>query len=327
RGRARGLDRHEHRSPGGMAGLGRGQLESGIEGQHLAKFVAAGTFAPRSAVYEGEVFVRAHGFLVVQPEIDRSLQVARGVGIRALIVLADSGLQRGSADARFHQIAPGLRAARSKQQENGQRAQCHRKRCLILTASPGFISTCSTWDGKVELRISTVCAPGASSRLRSGGLTPRLLPSTSTSPQGATASSSRAAPAAGGLSDFLGSFFDDASGATFATAAGGAEDAGPAGACALRGIGGGASGSSMARAPTPPASRPKKATAAATSAERRTPSGPERPSQAARVSPCTDSLTVSASRRLAGVPPTTEYTSCSRTCLSVRAPSWWNRRA
>src|SRR5689334_24501785 len=146
---------------------------------------------------------------------------------------------------------PGLRAARSDQQEDGQRAQCHRKRCLILTASPGFISTCSTWEGKVELRISTVCAPGGRSSVRSGGLTPRLLPSTSTSPHGATASSRRAAPAAGGLSSFLGSFFSDASGAVLATAAGGAEKLGLAGACALRGIGGGASGSSIARAPTP----------------------------------------------------------------------------
>src|SRR4051812_20015042 len=327
RGRAGRLDRREHRAPGGMPGLRRRELEAWIDGKHLAEFVPASALAPRRTVDEGEVLVRAHGFRIVQPQIDRSLQITSRIGVRALIVLAHAGLERRGAYTRFHQILPGLRAARSKQQKDGQRAQSHRKRCLILTASPGFISTCSTCDGKVELRISTVCAPGARSSVRSGGLTPRLLPSTSTSPHGATASSSRAAPAANGLSLFFVSFREGASGAALATAAGGGEKPGPAGACALRGIGGGASGSSSARAPTPPASSPKKTTAAATSAERRTPSGPERPNQAARVSPCIDSPTVSESRRLAGVPPTTEYTSCSRTCLSVRAPSWWKRLA
>src|SRR6185436_7650425 len=84
-------------------------------------------------------------------------------------------------------------AARQRNQEGGenQRVRCHRKRCRILTASPALTCTCSTCAGNVELRTSMVCAPADTSSTRSGGLTPRLLPSTRISPQGATASSSR----------------------------------------------------------------------------------------------------------------------------------------
>ena len=72
-----------------------------------------------------------------------------------------------------------------------------RKRCWILTASPASTSMRATCAGKVELRISIVCGPGGTSSTRSGGLRPRLLPSTSTSPQGATASSRRPGPRLG----------------------------------------------------------------------------------------------------------------------------------
>src|SRR3954468_19911191 len=85
-----------------------------------------------------------------------------------------------------------LRACRERRDERRGKdhATAHLNRWRMRSASPGFTCTFCTWAGKVELRISIVCAPGASSTVRSGGLTPRLLPSTSTSPHGATTSSS-----------------------------------------------------------------------------------------------------------------------------------------
>src|SRR5205085_6112957 len=150
------------------------QLKVRIDGERLAEFLAAGALTPRGAMNERQVLVGTFGFRVIKAQVDRPLQVAGRVGIRPFIVLANAGAKRGSAHAGLHQIMPGLRAARGKQQEDGQRTQVHRKRCLILTASPAFSSTRSTWAGKVELRSSMVCAPGARASVRSGGLRPRL---------------------------------------------------------------------------------------------------------------------------------------------------------
>ena len=66
---------------------------------------------------------------------------------------------------------------------------------LFLLPRPAFTFTFSTWLGNVELRISIVCEPAGISSVRSGGLTPRLLPSTRTSPQGSDREPTRASSA------------------------------------------------------------------------------------------------------------------------------------
>src|SRR5690349_11696062 len=317
-----------------MTGFGRRKLEVGIGAQRLAELVAARALALRRAVDEREMLVRVRAIRVIQPEVEGGLQAAGRFRILATIVLPQPEPERAVAIVDVERraeliakVAHGLRAAprQCHQQPDGDEdAHSHRKRCRILTASPALSCTFSTCAGKVELRISTVCSPGATSSTRSGGLTPRLLPSTSTSPQGATASSTRALPApppaaAGCLSrraSFLASGASALAGASTRLAA-----AAGAGSVAA-GFAGGVVGSSSARAPTPPARIVRNSTPAASKAERRSPSGPLRASQPAGASPSSDCVIVSASRRLAGVPPTTEYTSCSRTCLSVRAPSW-----
>ena len=65
---------------------------------------------------------------------------------------------------------------------------------------------------------------------------------------------------------------------------------------------------------------------AATSAARCSPKGPGTASQATK-RPIWLRAAIAATRRPAICPVPTEYTSCSRTCLSVRAPSNVNRPA
>src|SRR5919198_8124 len=312
-----GLHRPEDRPPNGMTGLCRRQFELRIGPQRPAEFVAAGALALRRAVDEREGVGCVGAIAVGQAELERGLQAAGGFRILATIVLAQSQPERAATVAELEnfaqliaQIAHGLRAAprQCHQQPDGDHgAGSHLKRCRILTASPAFNCTCSTCAGKVELRISTVWAPGATSSTRSGGLTPRPWPSTPTSPPGATASSTRALPlpkGAGcfsrrasflpsGASAFAGDSIKAAAAALGPTAAAGFD-------CGC------APGSSSARAPTPPARIARNRTPAASSAERRKPSGPLRASQPAGSSPSRDCVIVSASRRLPRVPPTPE---------------------
>src|SRR6267142_2281264 len=311
--RRRALQRAEHRAPGRMAGLRRSELELRVDGQRLAELLAAGPLAAHGAVNEGEVLVRVGALAVGQAEVDGALQVARCLGVPAVLVLAQAARERAGAlggleNVRDPQVVPDGRVGTAREGEetnDGQRRKSHRKRCRIFTASPAFTSTRSTRAGKVELRISMVCMPGATSSTRSGGLTPRRLPSTSTSPQGATASSRRPAPAGtGGSFSVLSrraSFFVGAP-SLFGCATG-AVAAGPL-APGARAAGSG--GSSRARAPTPPPTMTKSRTPATASAERRKPSGPLRASQPGGGSPSRLWVTVSARRRPAGVPPTTE---------------------
>src|SRR5258708_21726945 len=302
-----------------MPGLGRLELERRIGAQRLAEFVATGPLAAAGAMDKGEVLVRVRALAVGQAEIDRTLEVARCLRILAVLVLAQPGAERRGAFARLEQLAQRLRGTAAKRdQEAGdhERAPAHRKRCRTRTASPAFTCMRSTCAGKVELRISMVCAPGATSKKRSVGLTPRRLPSSSTSPQGATASSSRPMPAGIGVSFSMRSNFLSTRAASFlpgafscpfgswSMPAGGSSS--PVEGLSVAPLASGAGGSSKARAPTPPATMTRKTTPAASSAERRTPSGPLRASQLAGTSPSKVCATVSAKRRPAGVPPTTE---------------------
>src|SRR5438067_71702 len=294
-----------------MAGLGRGKLEVRIDAQGLAEFLAARAFARGGAMDKGEMLVRVRPLAIGEAEIDRRLEVASRIGVFPIVVLAKAGGQRAGAFARLDEIAQRLRGAggkRDKEAGDKQRARSHRKRCRILTASPALTCTCSTCAGNVELRISMVCAPADTSSTRSGGLTPRLLPSTSTSPHGATASSSRPAPAANAcfsaafLSARATNFFAGVSafGAAVLGAGGAATGAADAG------FGGAAGASSRARAPTPPATSTASTTPEMTSAECRSPSGPVRASHRLEASSSSVWDTVSARRRPAGVPPITE---------------------
>src|SRR5438477_269408 len=168
-----------------MPGLRRRELERRVDGKGFAELLAALSLAVCRAMDEGEVLVRVRPLPIGEAEIDCRLQVASRIGIFPIVVLAKAGGQRAGAFARLDEIAQRLRGAGRKRDEEAgdqQRAQSHRKRCRILTASPALTCTCSTCAGNVELRISMVCAPADTSSTRSGGLTPRLLPSTSTSP-------------------------------------------------------------------------------------------------------------------------------------------------
>src|SRR5260221_616838 len=137
--RRRSLERAEDRAPHRVARLGRGELESGIDAERLAKFLAAGALAGRRAVHKGEVLVRVRALAVGQAEIDRTLEVARRLRILAVLVLAQPGAERRGAFARLEQFAQRLRGTAAKRdQEAGdhERAPAHRKRCRTRTASP-----------------------------------------------------------------------------------------------------------------------------------------------------------------------------------------------
>src|SRR5436190_4575706 len=300
-----------------MAGFGRGQFESGINAQGLAEFLAARALASRSAVDEREVFVRSRAVAVGQAEIDRRLDITRRFRVFAVVVLAHPGGEGRGALAGLNEFAQRRggtgRQPDSEDCDQGRckrRARTHRKRCWILTASPALTWTRWTCAGNVEFRISMVWAPAGTSSTRSGGLKPRLLPSTSTSPQGAMASSNRPAPAgtacfSGRLSRRAVSFFAGASAFVCGVEGAGGATTG-AGACVAALSGTAGAGSSIARAPTPPATRTASTTPAATSAEWRNPSGPVREIHRAGISPSSDWVSVSDRRRVVGVPPTTE---------------------
>src|ERR671930_1664172 len=138
---------------------------------------------------------------LAQAKLEGAVQILCRFAVFAFVILAQARLQRLLAlawlenilDARL-ELAHGLGFARrqyGRECNNYKHSNHHRNLCLIFTACPAFTSTRRTWLGKVELRISIVCEPVEISSFLSGGLMPRLRPSTSTSPHGVTASSIR----------------------------------------------------------------------------------------------------------------------------------------
>src|SRR5579859_4753422 len=118
-----------------MASLGRGELKVRIDAQGFVEFLAAGAFARRSTMNEGQMFVRVRALPIRQAKIDRRLEVAGGLGIFAVLVLAKAARQRGGPFARLDEITQRLGGAARQRDEGGekQRARSHRKRCRILT--------------------------------------------------------------------------------------------------------------------------------------------------------------------------------------------------
>src|SRR4051812_48125243 len=342
-GRGGGFHLDENRAPRRVAGFRRSELEIRIQGEGPAKLFATQALAAGGAMDERKVLVRPRTFAIGQPEVDRRLQVAAGFGVVAVFVLAQARAQHTGSLAGLEEPAQRRRGACGEREHGDERgsANRHLNRWRIFTASPAFTCTFSTCTGKVELRISTVCAPAGRSSTRSGGLTPRLRPSTSTSPQGATASSRRPPPPAGACfsprcSNFFSTrantFFEGPSPLDGVAGAAGAGVAAPGARRLSTACVGSAEGSINERAATPPATmardappgttharRPepgggapppatmaRNATPATTNAERRKPRGPERASQPGAASPSRVWFTVSPRRREDGVPPTTE---------------------
>src|SRR5262249_3805893 len=256
-----------------------------------------------------------------QALLDRALQGLQRLLVLAVLVLLQARAQGLLRFGRLKQLLHfahglGLAAGQRGEREQHQQSGHFWNLCLILMASPAFTFTFSTWLGNVELRISIVCEPGGISSVRSGGLTPRLFPSTRTSPHGSTASSTRAgSPAAAALSFGRSGFFSSRATSFLSNL--------PSAATAEVFCPAGAEDSNMVLAATAAPTTRKKASGAARSAERRRPRGPMPASQPPSRACTIDS--VCATRRAIGAPPTTEYTSCSRTCLSVREPSWRKR--
>src|SRR5512145_2074997 len=257
--RARTAHGAEDRPPDRMSGLGRFELHARVCGERLAELLAAFRFAPGAAVDEGEMAMGEGAVLRAEPHLDRRAQRCRGGLVVAGVEIPQAFGERGLRACFLREFLQ-LRAARDDEKKHGGRQSHYRNRCWMRTASPDFTSTCATCAGNVELRISILCDPAGSSTIRSGGLRPRLFPSTTTSPHGATAN---AAPMI-----------------------------------------------------------TRKTSGAMTSAERCKPNGPMPVSQPAAPGALSVRAPTSSARRGAGVAPTTAYTSCARTCLSVREPSW-----
>src|SRR5258708_7607642 len=148
---------------------------------------------------EGEVLVRADLLLARQALFDRALQVLRGAGVLAFLVLFHPGGEGRLAFARLEQVlhfrlhvAHGLARASAKERDRRdaeQDSQHQRNLCFIFAVSPVLITTRSTKGGKSELCITIVCEPAEISSLRSGGPKPRPSPSTHTMPPRVIASS------------------------------------------------------------------------------------------------------------------------------------------
>src|SRR5687767_2658245 len=185
--------RAEDRSPEGMPRFCLLELKPRVGGERLAELVAALALAVGGAMDEGEVLVRDCAVAGAEPQLEGGEQLLGRSVVGAGVVMAQPLDQRHLRLGRLHKVLEHRAAREGGNQGGGNEQSTHqRKRCWIFTASPGFTSTRATCAGKVVLRISMVCGPGETSSTRSGGLTPRLLPSTSTSPHGATASSRRA---------------------------------------------------------------------------------------------------------------------------------------
>src|SRR6185295_13454248 len=275
---AAGLDRAEHAAPHGVVRLLGREVHPGVDRERLLEVLAALPLAAGDAVDEREVLVGRDPVALPQALLDRALQALLGLLVLPVLVLLEPGAERllrlGRLEEALHLAHDGigsLAAGEGNEQHKDERSGHFRNLCLILIASPAFTFSLSTWLGKVELRSSIVCEPAGISSVRRGGLTPRLLPSISTSPQGSTASSRRARSAGRGLSPARSSFLSRRAWSFFSNL--------PLAAAAARRWPGALEESSMVLAAMAPPTTRKKASGAASSAERSRPSGPMPASQ------------------------------------------------
>src|ERR1044071_908752 len=273
-----GVGRAEDPAPHGVVRLLGREVHAGVEGERLIELLAALALAARGAIDERRVLVGIDPVALGQALLDRALQGLQRLIVLAVLVLlqarAQGLLRLGRLEQLLHfahrlGLAAGQRGERDQHQQSGHFWNL----CLILMASPAFTFTFSTWLGNVELRISIVCEPAGISSVRSGGLTPRLLPSTRTSPHGSTASSTRAGSADAAVLSFGRSGFFSSRATSFLSNL-------PSTAAAEVLLGAaGAEDSSMVLAATAAPITRKNASGAASSAERRRPSGPMPASQ------------------------------------------------
>src|SRR5262245_23558011 len=259
---AAGLDRSEDAPPHRVVCLLGGEVHAGVDGERLLELLAALALSAGDAIDERRVLVGIDPVALGEALLDRALQSLQRLLVLAVLVLLQARAQgrlgfRGLEQLLHFAHGLGLAGGQRGEQEHHQRSGHFWNLCLILMASPAFTFTFSTWLGNVELRISIVCEPAGISSVRSGGLTPRLLPSTRISPQGSTASSTRTSSPADASFDFLSDLLSAEAAVFFACA----ED------------------SSMVFAATAAPTTRKKASGAASSAERRSPSGPMPASQ------------------------------------------------
>src|SRR6185503_5751174 len=155
---------------------------------------------------EREVLVRLGLVLLAEPAaLQRGGQALRRVFVLARVELAQAFDQRDLRPRRVDRILDCGASGKGCREKHDRQPAHQRKRCWIFTAWPDLTSTWATCAGNVELRISIVCEPGGTSSTRSGGVRPRLLPSSSTSPQGAAAISTRP-----GFEGFFSGFFSSA---------------------------------------------------------------------------------------------------------------------
>src|SRR5258706_7483974 len=80
------LEGAEDRPPHGVARLGRSELERRVDGERLAEFFAACAVAPRGAVDEREMLVRAGALLRRQAPVDGALQALSRGGVAGRLV-------------------------------------------------------------------------------------------------------------------------------------------------------------------------------------------------------------------------------------------------
>src|SRR6266513_827379 len=325
------LDRPKDRSPDRVARFRGGEVHGRVHGESLAELVAALAFAAGDAVDEREVLVRRDLVPVAEPHVQGALQVLRRLGVLAVLVVLQTGGERRLTLGGLEYVANVAHRVGRARGEGGEGhgtdepSNHHRNLCSILIASPVFKSIFSTWLGKVELRISIVCGPAGISSRRSGGLTPWLLPSMTISPHGVTASASRAgrpatpgasvpscffSPRAASFFDTPGIWSDSLAWAASGACAGTVAIVSGRGTSVSRGGGAGMICAAVCwsitdRAAMPLPIKTRNTTGAATSAERRTPNGPPVANQPPTLSAPIIRDSVCATRRAAGVPPTT----------------------
>src|SRR4030095_10653614 len=197
---AAGLDRTEDAPPHGVVRLLGREVQSGVDGERFLELLPALALPAGGAIDESGVLVGIDPVALGQPLLDGALQRLQRILVLPILVelqaCAQGLLRLGRLEELLHLAhRVALAAGQRCERENDQRSRHLWNLCLIVMASPAFKFTFSTRLGKVELRISIVCEPAGISRVRSGGLTPRLLPSTRISPHGSTASSRRPSPA------------------------------------------------------------------------------------------------------------------------------------
>src|SRR5712692_8716396 len=222
------------RAPDRVTGLGRGEIEVGVDLHRLAEFVGALLPAIRNAVDEREVLARRRLLAPGQHAmIERSGEALARIVVIAELVLAQPGRevllglvpQLRLGDFRHRRLPERFAHRAASRNQNGQRHRryqsarmgCrHLNTCRIVTSPRDFTWTTSTRGAKLVLRISILYLPGGSLRFFIGGLTPRDLPLMKTSPQGTIA---RCKVPGAASADFLDSGFTPAAWAPCCAAA------------------------------------------------------------------------------------------------------------